>query len=61
MAKVADVVCEIRRRVRPDHTGDPAAAPVKTGFFQTTYGPDASGNEAKTGTISLSLEDVDEG
>jgi hypothetical protein len=55
------VVCEIRRRVRPDHTGDPAAAPVKTGFFQTTYGPDASGNEAKTGTISLSLEDVDEG
>ncbi len=41
------------------YTGDPAAAAVKTGFFKTTYGPDANGNEVRTGTTSLSLEDVD--
>lgn len=41
------------------YTGGPAAAPVKTGFFKTTYGPDANGNEVRTGTTPLSLEDVD--
>lgn len=41
------------------YSGDPSAAPVKTGFFKTTYGPDAGGNAARTGTTPLSLEDTD--
>ncbi len=41
------------------YTGNPAAAPVQTGFFKTTFGPDPnnSANHVQTGILSLSLED----
>ena len=41
------------------YTGSASAAPVQTGFYKTTYGPDPNnnGSHVMTGTLSLSLED----
>jgi len=41
------------------YSGDPTAAPAKTGFFKTKYGSDANGAQIITGTSPLNLEDVD--